>query len=177
MANKTKHSGCVHVYTGNGKGKTTSALGLTIRALGYGMRVFIGQFMKGEEYSEIEFLKNVDNLEIEQFGWVNCIRKEDVKPFHKEKTAEGFEACRNRMISGNYDLVILDEILVSVWFGLIDEDSVLQLIKDKPENCELVLTGRYAGEKVIQAADLVTEMKCIKHYYETGMCSRKGIEF
>ena len=177
MIKQVKNMGKVHVYTGNGKGKTTSALGLAIRAAGNGMNVFIGQFMKGEEYSEIKFLRNISNIELKQYGWEKCIRKENVNTFHKNKTFGGLTDCRKRIENKKYDLVILDEILVSIWFGLVKESEVIELINNKPDHCEVVLTGRYASGRIIELADLVTEMKCIKHYYNEGVLSRKGIEF
>ena len=172
-----KIGGQVHVYTGNGKGKTTSALGLAMRAVGSGMKVYIAQFMKGQEYSEIKTMHSMNGIEVEQFGWKNCIRKEDVDFSHKSTTIEGFRKCRRKALSGEYSLVILDEIIVSVWFGLLEEQMLIDLIKEIPDNCELVLTGRYASKKIIGMADLVTEMKCTKHYYEKGVLSRKGIEY
>ena len=168
--------GLVHIYTGDGKGKTTAALGLALRAAGNGMKTFIGQFMKGCEYSELNSIRRIREIEIEQFGWEKCIRKEDVKPLHKERTRQGLNICYEKVGSQQYDIVILDEILVSIWFGLIDEKDVIDFINWHPRESELVLTGRNATENLITMADLVTEMKCVKHYYDRGIMSRKGIE-
>ena len=176
MIKKLDGIGKVHVYTGNGKGKTTSALGLAIRAVGNGMKVYIAQFMKGDKYSEIESLNKIEKIEVEQFGWKNCIRREDINSSHIKSTMEGFSKCRQKALSGEFDIIILDEIIVTVWFGLLEEELLIDFIKDIPKNCELILTGRYASKKIIEIADLVTEMKCIKHYYEEGVLSRKGIE-
>ena len=167
----------IHVYTGNGKGKTTAALGLALRAAGNGMKTFIGQFMKGYEYSEIKALKCIKEIDIQQFGWENCIRKEDVRGIHHKKTVKGLEFCSHVMASEEYDIVILDEILVSIWFGLISVVEVIDLIGQYAGSCELVLTGRYAPQEIIDIADLVTEMRCIKHYYDQGVLSRLGIEY
>jgi cob(I)alamin adenosyltransferase len=169
--------GRIHIYTGDGKGKTTAALGLALRAAGNGMKTYIGQFMKGCEYGELKIIKNIKEIEVEQFGWENCIRKEDVQTFHKEKTRKGLQICLNKAAGKEYDIIILDEILVSLWFGLVEEGDVIDFIKRYPRDKDLVLTGRYATEKIMNMADLVTEMKCIKHYYDKGIVSRKGIEF
>jgi cob(I)alamin adenosyltransferase len=166
----------VHVYTGNGKGKTTSALGLTLRASGNGMKIFFGQFMKGEEYSEIKSLRKLPGIEIVQLGIKKCILKKEVDQAYIDKTKKGLEFCRQKVLNGNYDLVVLDEIIVSVWFGLLDEADVINFINEFSGQFELVLTGRYATQAIIDKADLVTEMKCIKHYYDKGVMSRKGIE-
>jgi cob(I)alamin adenosyltransferase len=170
-------NGRIHIYTGNGKGKTSAALGLALRAAGNGMKTFIGQFMKGSEYGELKILENIKEIEVEQFGWEKCIRKEDVQPFHKEKTREGLQKCFEKAAGKEFDIIILDEILVSLWFGLVEEMDVIDFIDKHPRDKELVLTGRYATEKIMDTADLVTEMRCIKHYYDKGIVSRKGIEY
>ncbi len=166
----------IQVYTGNGKGKTTAAIGLAIRAVGHDLKVFIGQFMKGSFYGELRTLEDIPNIDIVQFGSPDCIRKEDVTEFHKKKAEEGLAYCHRAISSGEYDLVILDEINVTIWFELLALEDVLVIIKDKPNNVELVLTGRYAPQEIINIADLVTEMKEIKHYYSHGIEARDGIE-
>lgn len=168
--------GYLQVYTGDGKGKTTAAMGLAIRAAGSGKKSYIGQFMKGQKYGESQFFEKIEPIEIEQFGESRCIRKEEVSDEYKSKTKAGLLRCREKMLTGDYDLVILDEINVSIWFGLIDEKDVLDFIKDRPDNVELIFTGRYAPETVIEKADLVTEMRCIKHYFDKGVNAREGIE-
>ncbi len=168
--------GCVQVYTGNGKGKTTAALGLALRASGCEKKIFIGQFMKGQKYSELNALAKIPCIDVEQFGLDKCIRKEEVTPEYVEKTKKALEYCKEKILSRKYDIVILDEINVSVWFGLAEEKDVLDIIDEKPAEVELVLTGRYASEAIIDKADLVTEMKCIKHYFDKGIPSREGIE-
>jgi cob(I)alamin adenosyltransferase len=168
--------GYVQIYTGCGKGKTTASIGLAIRASGSKKRTYIGQFMKGQKYGELFALKNNLYIDIEQFGIAKCIRKEEVTSEYIEKTKKALEQCKGKIINGNYDIVILDEIIVAIWFGLATEKDVLEIIDNKPGNLELVLTGRYASQTLIDKADLVTEMKCIKHYYDTGVSARKGIE-
>ena len=168
--------GYIQVYTGDGKGKTTAALGLALRAAGNGMKSYIAQFMKGTRYGEVEYIEKIDEIVVAQFGWEDCIRKEDVTEFHKERTGEGLTAAYEAVSSKKYDIVILDEILVAVWFGLIEESKVIEFLNWHPRDSELVLTGRNATEEIIRISDLTTEMKCIKHYYDKGVLSRKGIE-
>jgi cob(I)alamin adenosyltransferase len=169
--------GYIQVYTGDGKGKTTAAIGLAVRAAGRGQRTFIGQFMKGMFYGELEALKDNWLIEIKQFGWENCIRKDQVNDTHKEITRNGLEECRKKMLGGTYNLIILDEILVAQWFGLIIEKELLIFVDQKPAETELVLTGRNASEGVLEKADLITEMKNIRHYFDDGVQARKGIEY
>lgn len=172
-----KSIGYTQVYTGDGKGKTTAAIGLAVRAAGHGKRTFIGQFMKGMMYGELEALKENWLIEIKQYGWVDCIRKEQVNDTHKEITRNGLMECREKMLTGNYGIIILDEILVAQWFCLISEDDILEFLDRKPNGVELVLTGRNASEKILKKADLVTEMKNVRHYYDEGLQAREGIEF
>ncbi len=166
--------GYIQVYTGNGKGKTTAALGLCIRAAGAGLRVVFIQFMKGQYTSEEESLKKL-GIEFHQGGKPEFIvgqpKKEDI-----EAAVKTLELAREKATSGEYDVVILDEINVAVYLGLIEEEDVLKLMNDKSDGTELVLTGRYATEKVIKRADLVTEMREVKHYFNAGVEERVGIE-
>ena len=168
--------GYIQIYTGNGKGKTTAALGLSIRASGHKKRTYIGQFMKGQKYGELYALKDNPYIDIEQFGIGKCIRKEEVTEQYIEKSKNALDKCKEIILNGSYDIVILDEINVAIWFGLINEKDVLDIIEKKPEKLELVLTGRYAPQTLIDKADLVTEMKCIKHCYDEGVYAREGIE-
>jgi cob(I)alamin adenosyltransferase len=168
--------GYVQVYTGDGKGKTTAALGLALRAAGAGMRVFIGQFIKEERASEHKALERfADLISVRRFGRGLCITrkpaKEDIDAAH-----EGMKEAGEALLSGGYDLVILDEINVAVSLGLVDVEDVLRLIRARPPTIELVLTGRGADERVIATADLVTEMRDIKHYWDKGVKARRGIE-
>jgi cob(I)alamin adenosyltransferase len=169
--------GYVQVYTGNGKGKTTAALGLGLRASGDGLMVFMLQFMKGRRYSEIDAIENIDNFTIVQHGRDEFVSKKDPARIDIDLALDGFEKAKEVLLSGEYDLVILDELNVAVDFGLIPLDDALKLIKDKPEHVELVLTGRGAPEEFMELADLVTEMREIKHFYQKGVEARKGIEF
>jgi cob(I)alamin adenosyltransferase len=170
--------GYVQVYTGNGKGKTTAALGLAFRAMGSGLKTYIGQFMKGQKYSELDAVKKVpDFITIEQYGDVNfTYTKDPPDPENVKSARAGLGKARQAMLSGRYNIIILDEINTAHFFHLITLAEMLNLIKEKPDGVELVFTGRYAPKELIEAADLVTEMVEIKHYYKTGMISRKGIE-
>lgn len=168
--------GYVQVYTGDGKGKTTAALGLALRASGHGMHTYIGQFMKGQPYGELDALRDHPHITIEQYGDVRCIRREEVTPKHVAQARQGLERAREAMLSGKYDIVVLDEVNVTVWFGLLDVEEVLAFLDEKPEPVEVVLTGRRAPQELIERADLVTEMREVKHYYEQGVLAREGIE-
>ncbi|MCT4621110.1 MAG: cob(I)yrinic acid a,c-diamide adenosyltransferase [Marinisporobacter sp.] len=167
--------GYIHVYTGNGKGKTTAALGLTLRALGAEKEVFIAQFVKSMEYSEIKALKNLDHVHVSLYGHGCFVTKEPAKE-DILAAREGLEKVRDILKSQKYDLVILDEITIAIFFKLLSTQDVLSLLDDKPDATELVVTGRYCPEEIIAKADLVTEMKEIKHYYTQGVLSRKGID-
>jgi len=171
-----KMKGYVHVYTGNGKGKTTASIGLIVRALGHGLKVYMGQFMKGQKYGELDTLEKLGVL-VERFGTKNCIiSPKDVNDLDLVKAKEAYKKVEEILLSKKYDLVVLDEICVSTYFNLITKEEIVHLMKIKPEETELVLTGRYAPKEVIEAADLVTEMKKIKHYYDCGVMARDGIE-
>ncbi len=170
--------GQVQVYTGDGKGKTTAALGLALRAVGRGLKVCMIQFIKGGgEYGEhLAAEKLAPLLTIHQTGRDGWIHKEKLDPEDIRIAKETLDLAISTLSAGEYDLVILDEINGAVWFGLLDVADILQLIKLKPATVELVLTGRSADPQVIEAADLVTEMREIKHYYQQGVPARVGIE-
>lgn len=168
--------GYVHLYTGNGKGKTTAAFGLSVRALCAGKRVFIGQFIKGMDYSELKLVNYFDNVEIVQFGR-NCFIKNNPTQEDIELAQNGLKISREAIFSGMYDVIVLDEINIALYYNLIKLEDVLDIIKNKPENVELILTGRYAPKELIDAADLVTEMLEVKHYYSNGVLARLGIEY
>ena len=170
--------GYVQVYTGNGKGKTTAALGLAFRAMGYGLKTYIGQFMKGRRYSELGAGKKVsDFITIEQYGKKNFTYSQDPPDSENIQMAKaGLDKARAAMLSGKYNIIILDEINITHFFHLITVEAMLQFITDKPDGVELIFTGRYAPQELINAADLVTEMVEVKHYYKKGITSRKGIE-
>jgi cob(I)alamin adenosyltransferase len=168
--------GYVQVYTGNGKGKTTAALGLSIRAAGAGLKVFIGQFIKKGDYSEIKALMRFSDLiTVEQFGQGRFINgKPD--PEDRALCRHGLVRIREVIASGQYQIVILEEANVAVAYGLISESELADLIITKPTGLELVITGRDATDRIMALADLVTEMRAVKHYYEKGVASRIGIE-
>jgi cob(I)alamin adenosyltransferase len=167
--------GYVQVYTGDGKGKTTAALGLALRAAGAGLKVFFGQFVKNQKCSEHTALERLGAaISYRQYGCGLMMKgpsDADIAAARK-----GFDEAAGMMAAGDYDLVILDELNVAVYYGLIDVEEVLALISRKPARVELVLTGRNAHPAVMEAADLVTEMRSIKHYYEKGVKARRGIE-
>ena len=168
--------GFVHVYTGNGKGKTTAALGLSLRAVCAGKKVFFGQFVKGMTYSELKAVDFLPNFVMEQFGRASFIHgkpdEEDIKAAKK-----GLEKLKKVLTEGNYDLVVMDEVNIALYFKLLTPSEVVEAVNNRAEHVEVVLTGRYAPEEIIELADLVTEMKEIKHYYQKGINARKGIEF
>jgi len=173
---KSARRGYVQLYTGDGKGKTTAALGLALRAAGHGMRTYIGQFMKGQFYGELEALRDHPFITIEQYGDVRCIRREEVTPAHVAQAQEGLKRAQAAMLSGQYDIVVLDEVNVALWFGLLEVGDVLALLDRRPQAVEVVLTGRRAPAELIERADLVTEMREVKHYYQQGVLAREGIE-
>ncbi len=170
--------GFVQVYTGNGKGKTTAAIGQAIRAAGADLTTYIIQFMKEYPYSELVSLKKLSEwITIEQKGNDDFVYKKEL-PSEEEKTKarEVLKKTRDVMLSRAYNLIILDEVLVTVYFKLLSTDEIIAFIKKRPNEIELILTGRYCPEEIIELADLVTEMREIKHYYTKGILSRKGIE-
>jgi cob(I)alamin adenosyltransferase len=170
--------GMVQVYTGNGKGKSSAAFGLALRAIGRGLKVYIIQFIKGGfDYGELYVVDKLQNLKLKAFGRGKFVTE---KPAEKEdvKLAEEALALAEEVVmSGEYDIVILDEINVALSLKLIKIKKVLELIKNKPKHVELVLTGRYAPNEIIEAADLVTEMREVKHPFNKGYQARKGIEY
>ena len=170
--------GYIQIYTGDGKGKTTAALGLAMRAVGAGLKVYIGQFVKEMEYSEIGVIREqLPKITVELFGnEAGCIIDREPSEEDIRSAQEGLARAKAVLTGGEFDLVILDELTIPISFGLITTEAVLDLVKDKPENVELVITGRNAPQELIEAADLVTEMKEIKHYYQEGVLSRRGIE-
>ena len=171
-------TGYVQVYTGDGKGKTTAALGLALRAAGHGLRTYFGQFLKGQHYGELDAVEKLSPLIcIERFGREGFLHitegpdDEDIR-----RAREGLRQCRVAMLSGRYDIVVLDEINTAVVLKVLTVEEVLGLLDERPAAVELVLTGRGAPQAVVDRADLVTEMKEIKHYYDKGVKAREGIE-
>ncbi len=168
--------GYIQVYTGNGKGKTTAALGLAVRAAGAGLRIFIAQFIKKQKCSEHALLDELrDRITIRQYGR-GLIMGRKPSPADVKAAQEGYEDVKNILFSKEYDVVVLDEANVAAHYGLITVQDLLELMAEKPKGVELVITGRYADEKVLEAADVVTEMREIKHYREQGVTARRGIE-
>ena len=170
--------GLIQVYTGNGKGKTTASLGLAFRAAGHGFRVRILQFMKGSTvYGELESAKRLaPEITIEQVGRDTFVSKSNPDPVDVAMAQAGFDKAQDILLSGDYDLVILDELNCAVDFGLIPVEEVKELIRRKPAHTELVMSGRGAHPDIIALADLVTEMREVKHYYNSGQPAREGIE-
>jgi len=168
--------GYLHIYTGNGKGKTTAALGLILRACGAGLKVYLGQFMKRREHSEVVALRRFsDQVTVQQFG-SGVFVKGNPSDEDRLKAEEGLALARQAIFSGNYDLVVLDEINVAVANSLIPVGEVLELVTTRPQKVELVLTGRRAHPDLVERADVVTEMVEIRHYYKNGVKAREGIE-
>jgi cob(I)alamin adenosyltransferase len=173
----TLEKGLIHIYTGPGKGKTTAALGLGLRAAGAGLKVHMIQFMKGRRYSEIDSIKSLPNFTIVQHGRDEFVLKEKPAKIDIDLAKKGFSHTKDVVNNGKYDLVILDELNVVVDYNLIPLKDVIKLIEGKPEKLELILTGRDAHPDLVKVADVVTEMLEIKHPYQQGVLARKGIDF
>lgn len=169
------NKGYIQIYTGNGKGKTTAALGLSLRAVCAGKKVFFGQFVKGMKYSELNAVNYLPNFTLEQFGRNTFIFGNPTKA-DIEVAKEGLRKAEEALTSGQYDVVVLDEINIAIFYELFTVEEVIEMLDKKTENVEVILTGRYANDKLIEKADLVTEMREIKHYYTQGVPARKGIE-
>lgn len=167
--------GYMHIYTGNGKGKTTASFGLALRALCAGKKVYIGQFVKGMKYSEVKAQDYFENLEIHQFG-KSCFIKREPTEEDILLAKKGLEESIKALSSGKYDVVVLDELNIALYFKLFTVEEVIDALNKRLLSVEVVITGRYAPEELIKMADLVTEMKEIKHYYQKGVLARKGIE-
>ena len=175
--NTAMRKGYIHIYTGNSKGKTTAALGLALRAMGAGLKVFVGQFVKRRICSEHKALERFKDLvTIKQYG-TGFLRGKALTPSEKASAKKGLKDAKKALLSGQYDMVILDEVNIAVHYGLISADDVLELLDEKPPETEVIMTGRYADEKLIEKADLVTEMREIKHYFKQGVKARKGIDW
>ena len=168
--------GYIHIYTGNGKGKTTAALGQALRAAGYGYKTYIGQFMKGSHYGELDSLKNIKEIDIEQFGGEKCITLDQVDEKNKALAKNGLKRIKEILEKNKYQIVVLDEICVTIWFGLVAEREVIEILTSKPSGVELILTGRKASDALLEHADLITEMDEVLHYYTNGVAARQGIE-
>ncbi len=172
----SKENGLVIIFTGNGKGKTTASLGMAVRAWGQGMKVLILQFIKGDmHYGELELPKKLLGLEIKPMG--KGFTNQGDPQEHQAAAAQTLEEAKKEILSGHWDMIILDEIFYALGFNLLTEENISSLIELKPRNMHLVLTGRNAPESLIDRADLVTEMKEIKHPYYKGIKAQKGVEY
>lgn len=171
--------GLVTVFTGDGRGKTTAAIGTALRAAGHGLRVLIVFFMKGPDFihGEASALGTIPNVTLRYFGSPGWVIPEGDNAAHRLKAQEGFAFAADQVASGNYDLAVLDEAVSAVKFGLLPLEAVIQFIKAKPAGLELILTGRGAPAELTELADLVTEMKCIKHPFERGIAARAGVDY
>ena len=170
--------GLVHLYTGDGKGKTTSALGLILRASGQGLRCCLVQFMKGKyPYGEIKALKKLKTVTVKQFGTLDFVRKGKQQAVDIQEARKALAFVSTALSSGRYDLVILDEVCVAEYMGLISLDEILQAVKDRAPGVEAVLTGRKAHKKLLAIADYITRFEKVAHPYDKGTLARKGIEF
>ena len=167
--------GFIHLYTGDGKGKTSAAFGMAVRAAMAGKRVYIAQFVKSMKYSETKIEELVENITIRQFGR-GCFLHENVEEADIIAAREGLEESRLALSCGAWDLVILDEVTIALHFKLFSTDELLGVLAKKAEHTELILTGRAAPQELIDIADLVTDMKEIKHYYTQGVLSRPGFD-
>lgn len=170
-----KEKGYIQVYTGDGKGKTTAAFGLALRAAGAGKKVFIGQFVKGMHYSELDIIPKIPNITIKQYG-LDCFIYNEPSQDDIDAARAGFFEMKDILCSGEYDLVIMDEANIAIYYKLFTFDELRQALISRAEHVEVVITGRKAPKELIEMADLVTEMKEIKHYYNKGVQARIGIE-
>ena len=177
-----ENRGYIHVYTGNGKGKTTAAFGLALRALCAGKSVYVGQFVKSMKYNETKIERLFNGLDptcgrirIEQLGR-GCFIGKAPEPIDAEAADKGWKHCAALLRSGEYDVVILDELTIALHFGLLSTAVVLDVLRNRYPAVEVVITGRYAPQALLDAADLVTEMRDVKHYYTQGIQSRDGID-
>jgi cob(I)alamin adenosyltransferase len=169
--------GYIHVYTGNGKGKTTAVLGLALRAVGAGKKVYFAQFVKGKIYSEIDAINRyIPEITVKQYGR-GCFIVDEPTSEDIQAAKEGLEEVGAVIRSGKYDVVVLDEATIALHYKLFSVEELIAVLQEKREETEIAITGRYAPEELIEIADLVTEMKEIKHYYTKGISARKGIEY
>jgi cob(I)alamin adenosyltransferase len=169
--------GYIQVYTGDGKGKTTAALGLALRAAGAGKKVFFAQFVKGQEYSEIHAVREfLPAVTVKQYG-LDCFIVNTPTQADIDMARKGLEEISAVVSSGEYDIAVLDEANIAIFYNLFTATELIDILKRRPDSVEIVITGRYACPEILDAADLVTEMKEVKHYYTDGVAARKGIEF
>lgn len=170
--------GLIQVYTGTGKGKTTASLGLAMRACGHGLKVYMIQFMKGKiDYGELRAAEKIEGLTIEQFGRPEFVDKDNPAEEDVKLARKALQKSKEVILSGEYDIVILDEINVAIEWNLVELGDVIDLLNRKPKNVEIILTGRYARKEIIDMADLVSEIREVKHPFKRGMHSRLGVDF
>jgi len=171
--------GLIQVYTGNGKGKTTCALGLALRAVGQGLQVYMVQFMKGRKTGEARVATDrlAPDMTLRSFGRPGLVNLRAPAAEDLALIREAWDLARQVILAGEHDLVILDEINLTLSFNLLPQEEVFQVLRDRPRGVEVVLTGRQAPPELIELADLVTEMRPVKHYYEAGVKARRGIEW
>ncbi len=178
MTHKRLKQGLVQVYTGDGKGKTTCALGLALRAIGQGFKVFMVQFLKSGDTGEVESARRLaPDFTIVSFGIPGFPKLSDPDPQTRERVREAFTLAREVILAGEHDLVILDEINLVLTYGLAPLPEMLEVLRRRPAHVEVVLTGRAAPPELVEFADLVTEMRPVKHYFEAGIKARRGIEW
>lgn len=168
--------GYIQIYTGDGKGKTTAALGLSLRAVCANKSVFFAQFLKGQDYAELKAIDILPNFTLKQYGSENFIinkaSKQDV-----ELAQKGLKEIKSIILKGEYDIIVLDELNMAIYFKLITVEEIIEILDNRNPNSEIIITGRNAPEALINYADLVSEIKAIKHYYNKGVLARKGIEY
>lgn len=167
--------GFIQLYTGNGKGKSSAAFGMALRAAMAGKKVYIAQFVKDMKYSETKIAEVLDSITIHQVG-KGCFFDREVNEKDQKAAREGLQKCREALNSGAWDLVILDEVTIALYYKLFSTDDLLDILDDKAEHTEVILTGRYAPQELIDRADLVTDMVEVKHYYTQGVLSRPGFD-
>lgn len=170
--------GLVQVFTGDGKGKTTAALGTVLRAVGHGLRVFVVVFMKGDfPYGEYRALSLLPGVTVACFGFESFCDPQNVREEEREEARKALAAGREALLSGHYDVVVLDEVNVAAAWRLVEPQEMASLIRERPREVELILTGRYADASFLELADLVTDMKAVKHPYQKGVKARRGIDY
>jgi len=169
--------GRFQIYTGEGKGKTTASLGLAVRAVGNGFPVYIGQFMKGRDYGELHGVRHLPGLVLEQYGSPDWVYEGKIKPGQRQQAEAGLEKGKGALTGGAYRIVIMDELNVAIRFGLLPLEAAMELVKLRPADVELIITGRDADPALMELADLVTEMNPLKHYFSAGQMARRGIEY
>jgi cob(I)alamin adenosyltransferase len=174
---ESERVGTIQLYTGNGKGKTTAALGAALRAVGHGKRVAMIQFMKGRLYGELAAARKLDGFTIEQYGRDEFVDPKNPDPVDRDLAERGWKRAEELVRGGGLDMLILDEINIAVAYGLVSLEAVVLFMERKPKDLELIMTGRYAPAEMVTRADTVTEMREIRHHFSRGVTARKGIEF